>query len=158
MTVGIKFLSFDTTLKAVSTSDEAIDLMNEGTDLKKYREEYDISFLKFKEGMTPTYFNLANVPGPDLVVIQQDHYVTELPEIKAGMTMEEMQSLKVKIKPINQGMMLVKYFKASCKSITDDGKTYDVTEEVIKTIPPSILQEIGSFVMTRTILSDSKKK
>ena len=145
-------------LKAVSTSDEAIDLMNEGTDLKKYREQYDVSFLKFKDGMTPTYFNLSNVPGPDLVVIQQDHYITELPEIKAGMSVEEMQNLKVSVKPVNQGTMLVKYFKAACKSITDNGMTYDVTDEVLKTIPPNILQEIGSFVMTRTILSDSKKK
>lgn len=156
--MGIKFLDFSTTLKAVSTSDEAIDLMNPETDIKKYREEYDISFLKFKEGMVPTYFNLSNVPGPDLVVIQQDHYVTEMPEVKPGMTIEEMQNLKISIKPINQGTMLVKYFKAACKTITDNGKTIEVTEEVVKSIPPQILQEIGSFVMTRTVLSDSKKK
>jgi len=154
--MGIKFLSFTTILPAVSISDDAID--KENSDIKAYQQDYDVAHLKFKEGLTPTYFNLSNVPGPDLVVIQQDHYVTELPAVKPGMTMEEMQHLKVSVKAVNQGMMLVKYFKAACKTITDSGKTIEVNEEVLKTVPPSVLQELGSYVMARTILSDSKKK
>lgn len=154
--MGIKFLDFTEVLKAVSTTDEAIDVAN--SNLTAYRQSYDITNLKFLEGQVPTYFHLSNVPGPDLVVIQQDHYVTEMPEVKPGMSVEEMQNLKVSVKAVNQGVMLVKYFKASCKKIDDNGKIIEVNEEVINSIPPSILQELGSFVMTRTILSDSKKK
>lgn len=154
--MGIKFLNFTEVLKAVSTIDEAIDQAN--SDLTAYRQSYEIEHLKFHEGQVPTFFHLSNVPGPDLVVIQQDHYVTEMPEIKAGMSIEEMQNLKVSVKAINSGMMLVKYFKASCKKIDDNGKIIEVNEAVINSIPPNVLQELGSFVMTRTVLSDSKKK
>lgn len=154
--MSVKFLSFGEVLKAVSISDDAIDRVN--SDLKAYQQSYDVTHLKFLEGKSPTYFNLSNVAGPDLVVIQQDHYRTELPEMKQGMTTEELQNLKVKVIPVEQGMMLVKYFKAACKSITDGGKEIMVTEEIINSIPSNILQELGSFVMTRNTLGEAKKK
>lgn len=154
--MSVKFLNFTTTLAAVSIHDEAID--KAASDMAAYQKEYDVSHLKFHEGQVPTYFHLSNVSGPDLVSIQQEHYVTELPEIKPGMSPDELKNLKINVKAVDQGGMLVKYFKASCKKITDGSETIEVNDEVVKTIPGMILQELGSFVMTRSIISDSKKK
>lgn len=155
--MGVKFLSFGKPVKIVSIHDDAID--KTATDMKAYQEDYDVSHLKFLPDAKPTYFNLSNVSGPDLVAIQQDHYKTELPELKPGMTMEEMKNVKVKVSVKNEGAMMVKYFQAGIKSyVGDDEKEVEMTPEVLATIPPMIITEFGSFIMIRSTIGDTKKK
>jgi hypothetical protein len=154
--MAIKFINPKLTTKIVSISDEAIDKAN--SDIAAYQSSYDISLLKFVEGEIPTYFILHNVGSADLVSIQQDHYITEIPKLEPGMTIEDMKNQKVKVTPVKTGEMLVKYFKAGCKKIIDGDKEIAVDDETINMVPPNILQEIGSFVMTRSILPESKKK
>jgi hypothetical protein len=154
--MGIKFIDPKLTIKVVSISDSAIDKQN--SDMVKYQETYDTSFLKFLETETPTFFVIANVGSAELVSIQQDHYVTELPKIEPGQTQEELKNMKVKVSVVRQGEMLLKYFKAGCKKIIDRNKEIEVTDDVMNTIPPMALQELGSFIMSRSILDESKKK
>ena len=142
--------------KIVSNQDDAID--KEKSDMVKYQESYDISHLVFLEGVVPTYFIINNVPSPDLVTIQQEHYITEVSPIKAGATLEEMKKNAVTIKPVRTGEMLVKYFKAGCKKIQEGDKVTEVDDEFIATIPSQVLQEVGSYIMTRSIVTESKKK
>ena len=158
--MGVKFLSFGKPIKVVSIYDEAIDKTAMGAEgMKAYQEAYDVSLLKFVEGETPDYFMLGNVAGPDLVVIQQDHYKTVLPDMEPGMSVDDMKKLKVKVVPVEQGMMLVKYFKAGIKSMIIQGdKEVDLDELMMNSIPPTIIQELGSFVMTRATLGETKKK
>lgn len=152
--MGIKFIDPNQVTKVVSISDEAIDKAN--SDLVSYQKNYDTSLLKFIEGEVPTYFIIHNVGSSELIQIQQDHYVTEVPKFVPGQ--EEEASKKVKITPVKTGEMLLRFFKAGCKSLVDGTKTISVNDELMNTIPTGILQEIGGFIMQRSFLPDSKKK
>lgn len=152
--MGIKFIDPNHTIKVVSIQDDAIDKAN--SNLVEYQRTYDASLLKFVEGETPTYFILQNVGSAELVQIQQDHYVTEVPKFVPGQ--EEEMAKKVTIKPVRTGEMLLRFFKAGCKKIVDGTKDIEVNDETMNTIPSGILQEIGGFIMQRSFLSDTKKK
>ena len=136
--------------------DEAID--KEKSDINEYASSYDTKHLVFKEGETPTYFIVNNVGSTELVEIQQDHFKTELPQMVAGMTAAAMKNMKVKVVQVKTGEMLVKYFKAGCKKYKDGTTEVEIDDEVLDTIPPMVIQEIGSYIMGRSILTESKKK
>lgn len=154
--MGIKFIDPNYVIKVVSISDDAID--TEKSDLAEYQASYDVKHLKFLEGQVPTYFEIHNVGSSELVQIQEVHYLTEMPKILPGMSMEEMKNLKVKVTPVKTGEMLIKYFKAGCKKIIDGKKEIEVTDAVVDTVPSIVLQELGSFIMGRALLSEAKKK
>jgi hypothetical protein len=154
--MSIKFIDPKVVIKVVSMNDEAIDRMN--SDMVEYQNSYDINFLKFLEGQVPTYFVINNIGSADLVEIQQDHYITEMPQIKPGQNMSDFKNFKPKITAVRTGEMLVKYFKAGCKKVIDGSKEIEVNDEFINTIPSMVLQELGAFIMTRSMLNDTKKK
>jgi len=154
--VAINFIKMNETKKVVSVQDDAID--KEKSDMVAYSKEYDISHLVFIDGQTPDFFVINNVSSSDLVAIQQDHYVTEIAPIKPGATLEEMKRNQVIIKPVKTGEMLIKYFSKGCKAIHSGTKVTAVDEALIDTIPSTILQEIGSYIMMRSTVSESKKK
>jgi hypothetical protein len=154
--VAINYIKLNEIKKVVSTQDEAID--KEKSSMVDYQKEYDISHLVFVEGQIPDYFIVNNIGSSDLVTIQQEHYVTEMAPIKQGASLEEMKKNQVTIKPVRTGEMLVKYFKAGCKKIISGDKTIEIDDAFIDTIPSSILQEIGSYIMMRSTISESKKK
>lgn len=154
--MSIKFINPTHTFKIVSMNDGAID--HAASNLAEYAESYDVTHLKFLEGEAPTYFEIKNAGSTELVEIQQDHYLTEMPKVLPGMTMATIKNLKVKVTPVRTGEMLIKYFRAGCKKYIDGTKETEINDETINTIPPMIIQEIGSFIMGRSILSDSKKK
>ena len=83
--MAIKFIDPNVTRKIVSMSDEAINKTE--CDMVEYQRTYDFNMLKFHEGQQPTIFIIKNLPSPKLVEIQQDHYVTELPQIAPGRTL-----------------------------------------------------------------------
>lgn len=153
--MGIKFIDPKATTKIVSMSDDAIDKAN--SDLVKYQETYDLSHLKFLEGELPTYFLVGNIGSKHLVEIQQEHYVTELPKIELGQTLDP-KTFKPTIKPVRTGEMLVKYFRFGVKKIVTGNEETLVTDEIVDTVPSIVLQEIGAYVMQRSFLNDSKKK
>lgn len=154
--MGIKRIKIGLEEKIVSLTDDAID--KENCDLVEYQKSYDVTKLVFKKDCKPTFFVIKNVPSTDQVCIQSDHYQTVIPEIKPGMTPEEIRGLKIKVEPVRQGEMIIKYFKAGCKKMIEDDQEIIINDEVIETIPSTIISEIGSVIMTRTYLTDSKKK
>ena len=154
--MSIKFVKVGNEEKIVSLHDDAID--REKSDMVSYQEDYDVKKLVFKDGMKPTYFVIRNVGSTNLVEIQQDHYKTVVPKIEAGMSPEQIRSLKVTVEPVKQGEMIIKYFKAGCKKYIDNDIENEITDDVLEQIPPAIIQEIGSLVMVRSILNTSKKK
>lgn len=154
--MAIKFIQPTEVIKVVSMSDEAID--KEKSNLAEYQIDYDIKHLVFVENLKPTYFVISNLKSTDLVQIQAEHFIAEMPKATPGMSLEDLKKMKVQIKPVKQGEMLVKYFKGGCKKIIDDGKEIEVTDDFTDTVPPMVIQEIGSLVMSRALLSDSKKK
>lgn len=154
--MGIKLIDPKATIKIVSLYDSAIDKV--ATDIKAYADGYDTSLLKFLEGEVPTYFEISNIGSDYLVEIQQEHYVTEMPKMLPGQTMDDLKNQKMKVTPVRQGEMLVKYFRAGCKKFIDGNVETIITDEIIKAIPAGTLQEIGSFIMSRSLLPESKKK
>lgn len=154
--MGIKFIDPNATKKVVSITDDAID--KDSSDLAAYQEDYDIKHLKFLEGSLPTYFIITNVGSTELTVIQQDHYKTEVPPMLAGETLEDMKNKKVKVTAVRQGEMMIRYFRAGCKKLIDGTKEVVITDELAETLPPNIFQELGSLILQRSILPDSKKK
>jgi len=154
--MGIKFLEPSSTIQVVSMQDDAID--KENTDMVEYAKTYDFSLLKFLPGEQPTIFIVKNVMSIELVSIQQDHYIAEIPEITPDMTLEQMKNNKITVKPVKTGEMLVKYFKGGCESIIINGKKEQLTDALLNTVPPMVLQELGSFIMMRSMLTNSKKK
>lgn len=154
--MAINYIKLNETKKVVSTQDEAIDKLQ--SNMVEYAKEYDIAHLVFVEGQKPDFFIVNNIGSSDLVTIQQDHYITEMAPIKQGATIEEMKKNQVTIKPVRTGEMLVKYFKAGCKKVISGDKTIEIDDAFIETIPSSVLQEIGSYIMMRSTISESKKK
>lgn len=153
--MGIKFINPKTLTKIVSISDEAID--REKSDMVKYLETYEIEHLKFTEGEVPTYFVIGNLGSTEIIQIQQEHYITEMPKIIAGQTINP-ANFKPKIIPVKTGEMLLKYFKFGVRKIIDGKNEMEVTEEIMDTIPSTILQEVGALIMGRSYLTESKKK
>lgn len=153
--MGIKFIDPKAVTKIVSMSDDAID--KENSDLVLYQETYDIKHLKFIEGEKPTYFMIGNIGSTDLVQIQQDHYVTEMPKLAPGEVLD-MKTFKPKITPVKTGEMLVKYFRHGVKKIITENQELIMSDDLLDTIPSIVLQEIGAFIMQRSFLNDSKKK
>ena len=154
--MAIRFLQPLDVLKIVSVTDDAID--REKSNLNLYQENYELKDLVFKEGEKPTFFLISNLKSTDLVTIQSDHYIAEMPKITPGMTKEQMAGMKVKVTPVRQGEMLVKYFKSGVQKLIDNDKEIELTDDLVDTIPPNIIQEIGALVMSRSILTDTKKK
>lgn len=154
--MGIKLLDPQSEIKIVSITDDAID--KENSDLVEYSKNYDVSLLKFFPDIVPTFFSIKNVMSTELVQIQQDHYKAEIPEITPGMTPEELKNTKIKVTPVKTGEMLVKYFKYGVDSMIDGSTVTKLTDDIINRIPPHIIQEIGSFIMMRSMPSSSKKK
>jgi len=132
--------------KIVSTQDGAID--KEKSDMDKYEKTYNVDYLKFKEGIFPTYFLIKNVNTSAQATIQEDHFQVEMPDPsdKEG---------KPTIKQLKQTEMLVKYFKHGCSSYQEEGK---IEKCDIDLFPFSIIQEIGGFIMLRTAIGDDEKK
>ena len=154
--MGIKLLDPQNIIKIVSITDDAID--RENCDMVEYSKKYDISLLKFLADNQPTYFYMKNVMSTELVAIQQDHYIAEIPAITPGMTQEQLQNNKIKVTPVKTGEMLVKYFKSGCDAIEIEGVKQTLTDDLLNRLPPAIIQEMGSFIMMRSNMSASKKK
>ena len=141
------------TIKIVSVLDDAID--TEKSNMENYEENYDLKDLKFLEGQFPTYFIIKNILSTSQVIIQQDHLKVELPDIKPGQRLSKDDVKKVKVKQVDQGQMLIKYFKEGCQKYEEEGKQFDCDPDLFSS---QIIQEIGSFIMLRSSLGDKRKK
>lgn len=142
--------------KIVSTLDDAIDA--EKSNLMEYVKEYDVKHLVFNEGMVPDYFVIKNIGSSDLVEIQQDHYITEIAPIKAGASLEDMKKNRVKVTPVKTGEMLIKYFLKGCIKIIRPTDELILSKDTLDMIPSAVLQEVGSYIMMRSTVTEIKKK
>lgn len=154
--MSIKKLDLSAELKIVSIQDSAICKETTSEEnLKTYEESHDMSLLSLKKGEHPTYFVIKNI-GPELQLeIQEEHYKVKMPTISKEMTKEEIKKAKPTMEQNKPGQMLLKYFKAGCHTYEEEGKKFPCK---VDDFPLSILQEIGGFIMSRSILGDEEKK
>jgi len=139
-------------IKTVSSQDPSID--TEASDMDKFEKTHNISYLKFKEGETPTYFILKNVMTLDQAKIQQEHYKIKMPDT-SKLHGKELAEAKPTIEQVGQSEMMIKYFSAACEEIEENGTKFAVEPNMFSF---AIIQEIGGFIMVRTAVGDDEKK
>lgn len=149
--MAIKLLDPNAIHKLVSVSDDAIDLeLTKDEDFKAYGSTLDISKLKFKKEIHPTYFLVRNIDPLLQTEINEKHYALIPPSVD-----KDGNKVSAKVDVMNRAGMMVKYFMEAVKEIEDNG-VKKVVE--IKQIPFDILQEIGSYAMILNTLGDKLKK
>lgn len=130
--------------RLISIQDSALD--ESASNLDAYKETLDIKHLAFKEGMAPTIFLAQNISAPQKAEINDAHYqFTPSADKKAPPS----------VKVVNQGVMMVRYFESSVKTVEENGKVVTVS---VDEFPAAIVQEIGAYIMRKTSLEDESKK
>lgn len=136
----------------VSLEDGAID--KENSDITKYQDTYDMKHLKFKTGESPTIFHVKNMTEEDQAEIQDAHYKIKMPDQKM-LHGEELKNAKPTIETVDQTKMILKYFYKCVEVFEEDGKEQKLEKGMF---PFTIVQELGSQVMVRTMMGDEEKK
>lgn len=134
--------------KVVSVSDDAIDL--EGSNVKAYAESLDLSFLKFKEGIKPTFFLLKNLGARRQAELKNKYYAIKPPEMGADGKLTKAQ---VEIK--DQTNMLLEYFESCISQVEEDGKVTSITLDEVDFLT---VQEVGGYAMLYATIGDKLKK
>ena len=154
--MSLKKVNLNSIFKTISIQDSAIDREATGEDnLKKFEDCHEMNLLKLKEDEKPTFFLINNITPEDQLEIQEEHYKIVMPEFTQEMSKEEMKKIKPTMKQEKPGQMLIKYFKAGCKKIEENGV---ISECNANDWPLSVLQEIGGLIMTRSVIGDEEKK
>jgi len=151
--MSVKRIDPNAITKFVSVTDDAID--TDKCDLKDYAKGGDVSVLKFKDGMKPTYF-LARPIGIDAQTdISTDHMVIEpgQPSDNKGKPSDSPVAARVRFK--DETRMMIRYFRSSILSVEEDGVTKPCAAEEFS---PSLVVEIGSYVFLLTQLGPAQKK
>jgi len=147
--MAIKLIDPNAVVRLISIQDEAVDLEN--SDVKAYGNTLNLKHIKFLEGMTPTFFLTKNINPITQAEINEVHYQFT----PVGNDKTTGKPLPPQVDVVSRGSMMVKYFTEGVKQIEENGVARDF---VIAEIPGPIIQEIGSYVMTRSNLGDDQKK
>lgn len=147
--MSIKLLNPNSVLKLVSVQDDAIDLANIETDVKKYGETGHIKHLRFLPDKAPTYFLARPIPADTQTEITKDHIV-----IEPGAATVDGRKVAATQVVHDAPRMMIRHFKAGVKQIEENGVVADL---VFEEIPPSVVIEIGSYVYLLSNLGGHEK-
>lgn len=143
--MAIKRLDPKARFRVVSQFDDAVDRSDSEADTRyaKYLESLDLADLKFKEGATPTFFNIRTLSNLELADFNS-RYLSVDPE-KKHVTYK------------GQAKMFLEMFDACCESAQDgaDGPAEKITSAEV---PLTIAHEIGSIISLIGTLSKNLKK
>ena len=134
--------------KVVSSTDEAVDL--ELSDTKAYASSLDLSFIKFKEGMKPTFFLVKNIGARRQAELKNKYYKVVPPHND-----KEGKLIPAKVEMLDQTNMLIEYFETCVSQVEEDGKIVDISMDEIDFLA---VQEIGGYAMLIATVGDNLKK
>lgn len=143
--MSIKTLNLNKRVKFVSIQDDAIDLEKSNLELyqKRYTEQAANKHLVFKEGQSPTWFEVGVLDGVRKGMINDamDEYEYENGQVKRGklnLNQRAVQCIKYSLQNVINGPQLVK--------VKDSKGLEHVDESWIRQLPENLIMELGGVI------------
>ena len=143
--MSIKTLNVNKRVKFVSIQDDAIDQAKSNVEeyQKRYTESAANKLLVFKEGASPTWFEIGVLDGVRKGMINDamDEYEYENGQVKRG----KLNLNRRAVECIKYGLVNVVNGPQVVKAKDSKGLEY-VTDEYIKQFPGSVIMELGGVI------------
>lgn len=150
--MAIKRVDPKATFKVVSRHDdalvsetkeelEALKAAGQDTRYEKFLESFDLSILKLKEGVQPTYFILRALKHEEMAQINERHFIFDA----------STRTVKAK----NNADMLLEMFSIGCVGTEENGQP---TKIDVDELPFEVAVELGGVVNVIGALGKNLKK